>query len=146
MYSITRAPILIRRSRIVVNSQPASGLVRGIAARTPYQPERGRVEDEPYLIGRRAVTRHAIRRQLGLVQLDRVLHLPALAVHVLVKVLRGARERGDDIAASRRIPISPATGCSEHSSPATTWRGRFQLVAWYMKLANARSLASRLIA
>lgn len=35
MCSITRAPILIRRSRMVANSQPASGLVRGIAARTP---------------------------------------------------------------------------------------------------------------
>src|SRR5271168_2871421 len=35
MCSITRAPILIRRSRIVTNSQRASGLVRGIAARTP---------------------------------------------------------------------------------------------------------------
>ena len=35
MCSITRAPILIRRSRTVANSQPASGLVRGIAARTP---------------------------------------------------------------------------------------------------------------
>jgi hypothetical protein len=33
MRSITRAPILIRRSRIVANSAVASGLVRGIAAR-----------------------------------------------------------------------------------------------------------------
>ena len=31
------------------------------------------------LIGRRAVARHAIRHQLGLVQLDQVFHLPALA-------------------------------------------------------------------
>jgi hypothetical protein len=30
-----RAPILIRRSRIVVNSAVANGSVRGIAARTP---------------------------------------------------------------------------------------------------------------
>jgi hypothetical protein len=35
MCSITRAPILIRRSRIVVNSALASGSVCGIAARTP---------------------------------------------------------------------------------------------------------------
>jgi hypothetical protein len=33
--SMTRAPILIRRSRSVANLQLASGLVRGIAARTP---------------------------------------------------------------------------------------------------------------
>src|SRR5580692_10738445 len=35
MCSITRAPILIRRSRIVANSALASGSVLGIAARTP---------------------------------------------------------------------------------------------------------------
>src|ERR1700722_10069620 len=35
MCSITRAPILIRRSRIVANSALASGSVFGIAARTP---------------------------------------------------------------------------------------------------------------
>jgi hypothetical protein len=61
---------------------------------------------------------------------------------VLVKVLRRAFERGDDVADvdSRRIPGPSATGCSEHSSRATTLRGRFQLVARYMKLANVRSL------
>ncbi len=63
-----------------------------------HQPERGGVEREPHLIGRRAVTGHAVRRQLGLVQLDQVLHLPALAVDVLIKVLRRAFERGDDVA------------------------------------------------
>jgi len=35
MCSMTRAPILIRRSRIVANSAVASGLVFGMAARTP---------------------------------------------------------------------------------------------------------------
>ena len=39
-------------------------------AHTMHQPEGGGVEDEPHLIGGRAVTRHAIRRQLRLVQLD----------------------------------------------------------------------------
>jgi RNase P protein component len=34
-----------------------------------HQPERGGVEDEAHLIGGRAVTRHAIRRQLRLVHL-----------------------------------------------------------------------------
>ena len=63
-----------------------------------HQPERRGVEREPHLIGGRAVTRHAIRRQLRLVQLDQVFHLPALAVDVLVKMLRGALERSDDVA------------------------------------------------
>ena len=71
--SITRAPIFIRRSRIVANSAPASGVCPGDrGAHGVHQPERGSVENEPHLIGGRAVTRHAIRRQLGLVQLDRV--------------------------------------------------------------------------
>src|SRR5438034_2535022 len=34
---------------------------------------------------------------------------------------------------SWHMPVSPATGCSEHSSRATTLRGRFQLPAWYRK-------------
>jgi hypothetical protein len=48
-----------------------------------HEPECGGVEREPHLIGGRAVTRHAIRRQLRLVQLDQVFHLSALAVDVL---------------------------------------------------------------
>src|SRR5437762_14019511 len=106
-----------------------------------HQPERGGVEDEPHLIGGRAVTRHAIRRQLRLMQLDQVLKLPALAVDVLVKVPRRALERGDDVADVDlwHMPVSPATGCSEHSSRATTLRGRFQLPARYRKLAKLRS-------
>jgi hypothetical protein len=85
---------LIKRSRMVANSHFASGLACGIAARTPcIRPEGGGVEGEPHLIGGRTVTRHAIRRQLGLVQLDQVLHLPALAIDVLIKVLRPPHER-----------------------------------------------------
>jgi hypothetical protein len=37
-----------------------------------HQPERGGVEDEPHLICGGAVTRHAVRRQLRLVQLDQL--------------------------------------------------------------------------
>src|ERR1700757_3981082 len=44
---------------------------------------------------------------------------------------------------SCHIPGSPATGCSEHSSRATTLRGRFQLPAWYKKLAKVRGFAKR---
>ncbi len=66
-------------------------------AHTMHQPERCGVEDEPHLIGGRAVTRHAIRRQLRLVQLDQVLHLPALAIDILIKVLPRALERGHDV-------------------------------------------------
>src|SRR5580693_7925686 len=59
---------------------------------------RSSVENKPYLIGGRAVARHAVGGELRLVQLDQVFHLPALAVDVLVKVLRRAFERGDDVA------------------------------------------------
>jgi hypothetical protein len=62
-----------------------------------HQPERGGMKDEPNLIGSRAVTRHAMRRQLRLVQLDQVLHLPALAIDVLIEVPRRALERGHDV-------------------------------------------------
>ena len=97
--SITRAPILTRRSLMVANSHLASGFApRDRGAHAMHQPERGGVEDEPHLIGGRAVTRHAIRRQLRLVQLDQVLHLPALAIDGLVKMPRRALERGDDVA------------------------------------------------
>src|SRR5271163_5125160 len=70
--------------------------LRDCGAHAMHQPERGGVEDEAYLIGGRAVARHAVRAELRLVQLDQVLHLPALAIDVLVK-MQGAFERGDDI-------------------------------------------------
>jgi hypothetical protein len=43
---------------------------------------------------------------------------PALAVDILIKVLRRAFKRGDDVADVDvlRMPVSPAIGCSEHSS------------------------------
>jgi hypothetical protein len=47
--------------------------------------------------GRCGIIARAVGRQLRLVQLDQVLHLPALAVDVFVKVLRRALERGDNI-------------------------------------------------
>src|SRR5271155_1543488 len=47
-----------------------------------HQPERSGVEDEPHLIGGRAMARHAVREELRLVQFDQVLHLPALAIDV----------------------------------------------------------------
>ncbi len=71
---------------------------RDRGAHAMHQPERGGVKNEPHLIGRCAVTRHAIRRQLRLVQLDQVLHLAAFAIDILVKVLCRPRERSDDVA------------------------------------------------
>jgi hypothetical protein len=51
---------------------------------------------------------------------------------------------------SWRMPVEvispPVSGCSEHSSRATTLRGRVQLFAWYMKLVWVRSFASLLAA
>jgi hypothetical protein len=58
--SITRAPILIRRFRIVANSQLASGWCEDRGAHAVHQPERSGVENQPHLIGRRAVARHAV--------------------------------------------------------------------------------------
>ena len=71
------------------------GLRNGVA-HAEHQPVRGGVKREPHLIGRRAVTRHAVRRQLRLVQLDQFLQLSALAVDILIKILCRAFERGDD--------------------------------------------------
>src|SRR5436190_20615447 len=78
-----------------------------------HQPERGGVEDEPHLIGGRAVTRHAIRRQLRLVQLDQVLHLPALAIDVLVKVPRRVLERGNQEVDIRYL-VTSLQGSARH--------------------------------
>jgi hypothetical protein len=100
-----------------------------------HQPVGRGVEREPHLIGRRPVTRYAVRRKLRFAQLDPVLCLPALAVDVFIKTLRRAFERGDDVAdvdllAHASRGVSPASGCNEHSSRATTLRGRVQLPAW----------------
>jgi hypothetical protein len=84
------APILIGRSRSVANSQ----VLRKCGAHAMNQPGPRGVDNKPHLIVGRAMTRHAIRSQLCRVQIDQVLHLPALAVDVLVKVLRRASERG----------------------------------------------------
>ncbi len=84
--------------------------LRNGGAHAVHQPECSSVECEPHLIGRRTVTRHAVRRQLRLVQLDEVLHLPALAVDVLVKVLRRALERGDDVADVHLLAHSGRSG------------------------------------
>src|SRR4029453_936565 len=86
--------ILIRRSRMVANLPLASGFALGIEARTPCISQNAAVWS---MIGGRAVTGHAIGRQLRLVQLDQVLHLPALAIDVLIKMLRRALERSDDV-------------------------------------------------
>src|SRR3954454_4642971 len=113
-------------------------------AHAMHQPERGGVEGEPHLIGGRALTRHAIRRQLRLVQLDQVLHLPALAMDVLIKLLRRALERGHDVMdvdllahrslrAAASIPAEPRP-CAAAS----------KLPAWYTKLASMRSFAHRI--
>jgi hypothetical protein len=49
-----------------------------------HQPERGGMEDEPHLIGGRAMARHAVRGELCLVQLDQVLRLPTRKIKCLM--------------------------------------------------------------
>ena len=43
------------------------------------------------------MARHAVRGELRLVQLDQVLHVRALTIDVIVKMMSGALERGEDI-------------------------------------------------
>ena len=63
MCSITRADLdqALSDRRELAAGERISRRDRG--AHAVHQPERGGVEDEPHLIGGRAVTRHAIRRQ-----------------------------------------------------------------------------------
>jgi hypothetical protein len=64
----------------------------------------------------------------GASQEGKVMRWEHVGIDVLVK-LRSAFERGDDVTdVDLLMSVSPATGCSEHSSRATTLRGRFQLV------------------
>ena len=84
--------------------------------------------------------------QLRLVQLDQIVHLSALAIDVLVKVLRRALERGDDLADIDflRMPGDPAIGCSEHLSRAPTLRGRFLQAKGAAKSRMLRADATKL--
>src|SRR5262245_29838824 len=95
-------------------------------AHAVHQPERGRVQHQTHLVGGGAVAAHAVGRQLRLVQLDQVLHLTALAIDVLVEVLRTAFERGGDvadidflakIARLVRIGLQRALDARDHAPP-----------------------------
>ena len=96
-FSMTRAPILSSLSLRVVNSAPASGTGDGIA-QGEHQPAGAGVQDQPELVGERALAGDPVRGELALVQLDQVLGLAAAAVDVFVEMARLAAERGDDIA------------------------------------------------
>ena len=78
----------------------------GIAERE-HQPVGGGVQDQPELVGERALAGGAVGGELGLVQLDQVLRLAAGAVDPFVEMARPAGERGDDVArveaAGRRL-------------------------------------------
>ena len=78
------------------------------------------MENEPHLIGRRAVARHAVGGELRPMQLDQVLHLPVLAVDVFVEVLRRAVERGDDIAdVDPEIRLRESVGIAKRAAPSS---------------------------
>jgi hypothetical protein len=96
-----------------------------------HKPERRGVEDEPHLIGGRVMARHAVREELRLVQFDQVLHLPALAIDVLVKMLRSAftpARAGTSVGllihlrASVRISKSPTSAGANKASAGTDAR------------------------
>ena len=97
---------MISFARMVTNSALASGLAAGMALRSVSI---SRVQHEPHLIGRRAVTGGAIGGQLHLMRLDQVLGLAAFAIDRLIKMLRLAGQRGDDVAdiESQRCCLKP---------------------------------------
>jgi hypothetical protein len=64
--------------------------LRDGGAHAMHQPERRGVEDDPYPIGGRAVARHRSDANCALCSLI----MPALAIDVLVEVLRRAVVRG----------------------------------------------------
>ena len=81
--SMTRAAILIRRRRKVVNSALARSRALGMASRTvEHQPIGGGVQHEADLVGEWRAAGRAIGGQLCLVQLDQVLGLSARAIEV----------------------------------------------------------------
>jgi hypothetical protein len=115
MCSITRAPILSRRSdrRELATGERADLRDRG--AHAMHQPERGGMQDKPHVIGRGAVTRHAIRRQLRLVQLDQFSVCPPRAVKPPID---------EDAALDRAaIAASQKAASAKASDAAPPWLG-----------------------
>ena len=55
------------------------------------------MQDQAELVGARIAARSAIGSELGLVQLDEVLHLATGAVDSLVEIFSATVERGDDV-------------------------------------------------
>ena len=97
---MTRAAILISRSRSVVNSARASGcgLGYGVAHRE-QQPVGGGVEQQAHLVGERRAATGAVGGKLALVQLDQVLRLATLAIQRVVQPLGAAAlDVGHDVA------------------------------------------------
>jgi hypothetical protein len=123
--------------------------LRDRGAHGMHQPERSGVKNEPDLICGRAVARHAVRGELRLVQFDQVLHLPALAIDVLVKMLCGALERGDDVT-DVDLLAHAGGGALSVVRPQRTLQPRHHLAgtipaAGLMKLTRVRSLGRLLL-
>ena len=83
------------------------GAGNGVAERE-HQPIGCGMQDQPELVGDRALAGGPVRGELALVHLDRVLGLASGAVDVFVEMAGLALERGDDIAgieaARTRLP------------------------------------------
>ena len=67
-------------------------------AQGEHQPIGAGVQDQPELIGERALAGGSVRGELSLVQLDQVLGLAAGAVDIFVEMAGLAAQRGDDVA------------------------------------------------
>jgi len=83
------------RCELGLGQRPDGG--NGIA-NAEYQPIGAGVQNQPDLIGDRALARGAVRGELRLVHLDQVLGLASGTVDVLVEVAGISGERGDDVA------------------------------------------------
>ena len=141
--SMTRAAILISRSRKVANSALARsrGFGNGVAD-GEHQPISGGVQHEADLIGDGGTAGRAIGSELRLVQLDQVLGLAARAIEAVVDPFgRAVLEVGDDeadVEAERRgfdagdgaplaVPgfgLVARLGIAAHDSPCSRWRAR----------------------
>ena len=73
------------------------GAGNGVAERE-HQPVGCGVQDQPELVGERALAGGSVRGELALVHLDQVLGLTSGAVDIFVEMAGLASERGDDVA------------------------------------------------
>ena len=103
--------------------------LRRQATQRQHQPVGGGVDHQAELVGGRLGAGRAIRREVQLVGFDQVLGLSARAVDLLIEMLGGAGEIGDDEAGVGALRSGldagdDAPGCGCRAVPASRWRHR----------------------